>query len=163
MAAYPKSSPDAARSSASEFLTIPNIKKYIESQQEARSKRTGIDADWMLKRLAEEAEADLADIFDDGGNLKPIHQMPKIWRQGLIGGVDVIRNGDDETISKIKLSDRVKRLELIGKHVKVGAFLDRKEVTGKDGGPVEVEMSLNEQARRVLFLLSQGGDDGNCS
>ncbi len=48
--------------------------------------------------------------------------MPKIWRQGLIGGVDVIRNGDDEIISKIKLSDRLKRIELIGRHNQVGAF-----------------------------------------
>jgi len=39
-----------------------------------------------------------------------------------------------------------------------GLITNKQEVTGKDGGPVvEVEMSPNEKARRVLFLLSQGG------
>ena len=42
-----------------------------------------------------------------------------------------------------------------------GLITNKQEVTGKDGGPVvEVEMSPNEKARRVLFLLSQGMSDG---
>ena len=127
MVAYPKSSAKSAESSASEILRNPKVKKYIESQQAARSERTRIDSDWMLKRLAKEAEADLADIFNDAGQLKPIHQMPKIWRQGLIAGVDTMQIGDDGQVqvNKIKLSDRVRRLELIGKHIDVGAFSEK--------------------------------------
>jgi hypothetical protein len=39
--------------------------------------------------LVDEAEADLADLYDDDGNLLPIHDWPKIWRQGLVQGMDI--------------------------------------------------------------------------
>ncbi len=127
MAAYPKSSAKSAESSGARMLRNAKVAKYREAQQAARSERTGIDSDWMLKRLAEEVEADLGDIFNDGGQLKPIHNWPKIWRQGLIAGVDTMQIGDDGQVqvNKIKLSDRVKRLELIGKHIDVGAFSEK--------------------------------------
>ena len=153
MAVYPKSSANAARSSAPKLLANPSIKKYISDRMQARSKRTGIDSDWVLKRLAEEAEADLADIFNDDGQLKPINKWPKIWRQGLIVGLDTMQSGDDGQVkvTKIKLSDRVKRLELIGKHVDVSAFVERKDVTVN--GQLDIVARLQkgrEYAHRVV-------------
>jgi phage terminase small subunit len=99
-----------------------------------RSQRTGIDADWVLARLACEADADLADLYKDDGSLKHVKDWPLIWRQGLVAGVDVeeINTGDGSTahVRKIKISDRVKRLELIGKHIDVQAFKEKLEVDG---------------------------------
>lgn len=40
-----------ARQSGSENLTKPNIAKAIIEAKQARSERTQIDADWLLKRL----------------------------------------------------------------------------------------------------------------
>ena len=37
---------------------------------------------WVLKRLVAEAEADLADLYTDAGDLKPIDEWPEIWRPG---------------------------------------------------------------------------------
>ena len=50
---------------------------------------------------------------------------------------------------KLRLSERIKRIELIGKHVNVGAFRDRVEHTGKDGGAIEsvVQYRLPENGR----------------
>ena len=42
-----------------------------------------VDADWLLTRLAAEAEADIADLYDEAGDLLPIRQWPAIW---LLGG-----------------------------------------------------------------------------
>ena len=65
-----------------ENLAKPNIKSAIDKALKERSERTKIDADWLLRRLAAEAEADLADIYDRAtGALKPVHEWPKIWRQ----------------------------------------------------------------------------------
>jgi len=96
-----------------------------------RSERTKINADWVLQRLALEAEADLADLYNEDGAIKSIHDMPLIWRQGLIAGVDVSQmfGDDDGTITKIKISDRIKRIELIGKHVDVSAFQENMNLT----------------------------------
>lgn len=116
----------SAKVAASRLLTNDNVQEGIKTQIEARSKRTGIDADWLLLRLAEEAQADMADLYDDSGNLRPVKEWPLIWRQGLVAGVDVVRRqGDDPAvIDKVKISDRIKRLELIGRHIDVQAFRD---------------------------------------
>jgi phage terminase small subunit len=45
-----------ARSICEENLTKPDIRAAIVAAQEARQKRTQIDADWALKRLKDEAE-----------------------------------------------------------------------------------------------------------
>lgn len=117
-----------------QLLQNTSVAPHIAAALAERSERTKINADWMLTRLAAEAEADLADLYDDNGNLLPVKQWPLIWRQGLVAGVETVREkgrGEEESdshVDKIKISDRVKRLELIGKHVDVQAFKDRMEV-----------------------------------
>jgi phage terminase small subunit len=121
-----------------ENLSKPDIVEAVSLAQAARSERTRIDADWLLTRLAAEAEADLAELMDDTGGLKPIHEWPLIWRKGLVAGIEVedLYEGRGEArehigrLHKVKLSDRVKRLELIGKHVDVQAFKDKVEHSG---------------------------------
>lgn len=128
-----------ARSMGAENLTKPDIATAIAAAKAERSERTKVDADWLLMRLAEEAEADVADIYDDHGNLRPVADWPMIWRKGLVAGLETVREkvGEDEhgnpeyaTVQKVKLSDRIKRLELIGKHIDVQAFKERIEHTG---------------------------------
>ncbi|MFG6083667.1 terminase small subunit [Paracoccus litorisediminis] len=109
---------------AHQLMQLEHVQQAITTAFAARSERTKIDADWVLNRLAEEAEADLADTLEDDGAVKPVKDWPKIWRKGLVAGLDVeeIRNRDGEIeghARKIKLSDRIKRIELIGKHVNV--------------------------------------------
>lgn len=134
-----------AKSQGQRLLTNVDIERRIAKLVDARGKRTDINADWVLKRLAEESEADLADLYDESGALKPVHQWPLIWRQGLVAGLEVQQqfayiDGEkvpDGVITKAKLSDRVKRLELIGRHVGVQAFSDKILNTHKfpDGPP----------------------------
>lgn len=129
-AGYAHPGPQGAR-----LLKNVKVQAEIVKSQADRSKRTAIDSDWVLKRLAEEAEADIADLYDaDTGALRPVKDWPLVWRKGLVTGIDVAeeRDRDSEseggtvtTIRKLKLSDRVKRLELIGKHVNVQAFRDQ--------------------------------------
>ena len=121
-----------------ENLRKPKIAAAVSEQQAARSERTEITSDWVLTRLADEADADLADLYDEDMNLKPVHEWPEIWRKGLVAGVDVEElfegRGEDRerigTVRKLKLSDRIKRIELIGKHVNVQAFREQVNATG---------------------------------
>jgi phage terminase small subunit len=117
-----------------ENLRKPEIAAAIAAALAARSERTQIDADWVLKRLAHEAEADLADIYDSGGNLLPIHEWPMVFRQGLVAGFETVHEADGPAdsrrtmlVRKIKLQDRSKTVEMIGRHVGVQAFKDRLE------------------------------------
>ena len=128
-----------------------DIKKALSDARVIRSEKTMIDAEWLLTRLADEAKADIMDIHDDAGNVLPMKDWPLIWRQGLVSAVNVKNGPDGSSITEIKVSDRIKRLELIGKHVDVRAFLDKVIVNEK---PEQDQISDMETARRVAFILT---------
>lgn len=127
----------AAHVQCAKLLKNSEIIAAIDVAKVDRSERTGVDADYVLRRLIDEAEADLADIYTEDGGLKPIGEWPLIWRQGLVRGIEIRETKDSEgittgTIVKVRLSDRVRRLELIGKHIRVNAFQENVHHVGLD-------------------------------
>ncbi len=131
-------SPNTAAVKASVMMRDERIQKRIAELMEERNKRMRVSADYVLMRLVEIDQMDVIDILDDDGGLKPISQWPKVWRTSL-SAMDINRirmaGKDDEddiesTLQKIKWPDKVKNLELIGKHVDVNAFKERLEVSG---------------------------------
>jgi len=115
-----------AYSIGEENLKKPEIASEIVKAIEKRSEDTKIDSKWVLRRLAEESEADLADIFDKDGNVKSVHDWPLIWRQGLVDSFDQIGEGETQ-VTKLRFANRGKRLDMLGRHVDVQAFKDRVE------------------------------------
>ncbi|HHT2663945.1 TPA: terminase small subunit [Citrobacter freundii] len=129
-------SPNTAAVKASVMMRDERIQKRIAELMEERNKRLRVSADYVLLRLVEIDKMDVIDILNDDGTLKPIREWPKIWRTTL-SGFDLsstIMNMDETSIEtilkKIKWPDKVKNLELIGKHVDVNAFKERLEVSG---------------------------------
>lgn len=129
-------SPNTAHVKASVMMRDERIQKRIAELMEERNKRMRVSADYVLLRLVEIDQMDVLDILNDDGTLKPIRQWPKIWRTTL-SGFDLsstIMNMNETSIEtilkKIKWPDKVKNLELIGKHVDVNAFKERLEVSG---------------------------------
>ena len=120
---------------ASQNMRDERVKKRIAELMEERNKRMRVSADYVLMRLVEIDQMDVLDILNDDGSLKPIREWPKIWRTTLSGfdlSSTIMNMGEDsiETIlKKIKWPDKVKNLELIGKHVDVNAFKERLEVS----------------------------------
>ena len=58
------------------------------------------------------------------------------------------------------MSDRIKRLELIGKHIDVQAFNVRKEIGGIGGGPIKVEeITVAEGARLMIAMLREAAEE----
>ena len=147
-----------AYSQGQRLLKHVEVKSLLTKAIEERSERTKIDADWVLTRLANEADADIADIYSEDGGLKPVHEWPKIWRQGLVSGIDSHQEYDyvdgqkvpAGVVQKIRISDRVKRIELIGKHVSVQAFKDQLETKGQT---TQVVMTVDEykKARQEMM------------
>lgn len=120
-----------AYSQGERLLKHAEVQRAILEAKTARSEKTGVDATWLLDRLATESVADIADLYADDGSVKPVKDWPLIWRQGLVAGIEVERIAEGAgTVTKIKISDRIKRLELIGKHIDVQAFKDKIEHTG---------------------------------
>lgn len=102
-------------------------------------KAAQIDATYVLNRLSAIDEMDLLDIMHDDLTLKPLSEWPKIWRQ-FVSGIDLheLRAGQGSAeaaiafIKKLKWPDKVKNLELIGKHVTVQAFKEKLDVEVKN-------------------------------
>ena len=151
-------SPTTAAKFASQNMRDERIQKRIAELMEERNKRLRVSADYVLLRLVEIDQMDVLDILNDDGGLKPISQWPKIWRTTL-SGLDIsttITNFDETTLEnmlkKIKWPDKVKNLELIGKHVDVMAFKERMEVN------VNVTIADRMAAARKRLNEQQGGD-----
>jgi phage terminase small subunit len=131
--------PNSAAVTGHRLLANSHVSAAIDQAKTERSHRVKTDADWVLQRLVNEAEADLADIYDGAtGALKPVSEWPEIWRQGLVAGVETREERDDDgaligIVQKVRLSDRIRRLELIGKHVRVNAFQEVVEHKGLSG------------------------------
>lgn len=136
------------------LLDNAEVKAAIDAATDKRAQAVGIDANWVLQRLALEAEADIADIYYEDGAVKPVHEWPKIWRQGLVAGIkhqelrDSEGNRTGEFIVDVKISDRIRRIELIGKHVRVNAFQDIVEHKGLD--------ALADRMERAAKALRDG-------
>lgn len=152
----------AAENNASRLLGHAGVQQAIRERMNQRSERTQIDADYVLHRLAEIDQMDVLDIMSDDGTLLSIREWPKVWRQ-FISGMDVTElfegAGEDRKqiglLKKIKWPDKVKNLELLGKHVDVQAWRERHEHTGKDGGPMQLqaEVSAPEIAAAVQEMM----------
>ena len=132
--------PKRAYAMGHENLKKPEIAATIQAAMSKRAEKAEVDAEWVLKRLAQDATADVADLYDENGNLKPINDWPMAWRTGLVAGIDTVqeRVGTDPegkpefaVVRKVRLADRTKLIELLGKHVDIGAFKDRVEHSGK--------------------------------
>lgn len=151
-------SPNTAAVKASVMMRDERIQKRIAELMEERNKRLRVSADYVLLRLVEIDQMDVIDILKDDGTLKPIREWPKIWRTTL-SGFDLsstIMNMNEDSIEtilkKIKWPDKVKNLELIGKHVDVNAFRERLEI--------DVKMTIAEKmAKARKRVQAQAGGE----
>ncbi|EPG1714873.1 terminase small subunit [Morganella morganii] len=111
---------------AAQLLSKLDIGKRIQELKSERGERLEVDADYVLKRLVEIDQMDVADILLSNGEIKPIKDWPKVWRITL-SGIDVTEMAGDAAglLKKIKWPDKVKNLELLGKHISVQAFREQ--------------------------------------
>ncbi|EAN7516783.1 terminase small subunit [Salmonella enterica] len=153
-------SPNTAAVKASVMMRDERIQKRIAELMEERNKRLRVSADYVLLRLVEIDQMDVIDILNDDMSIKPVSEWPKVWRQYLTGFelADMFEGRGDEKelvgiLKKIKWPDKVKNLELIGKHVDVNAFKERLEVSGT----VTIADRMAKARRRVKEL--DGGEE----
>ena len=139
-----------AQEQSSRLLSNVIVSDRVAELMRERSSRVRIDADYVLNRLAEIDQMDVADILAEDGSLKPIRDWPKVWRTTL-SGLDVmtIFNSEEATtesvLKKIKWPDKVKNLELLGKHVNVNAFAEKKQ----EGGNEDLAESISKLIDRL--------------
>ena len=116
----------AANVQGAQNLSKISIQNRISDLKLQRNEQINIDAAYVLKRLVEIDQMDVLDILLPNGELKPIKDWPKTWRTTL-SGMDITEMAGDDPgfLKKIKWPDKVKNLELLGKHISVQAFKEQ--------------------------------------
>ena len=118
-------SPASAKEIGSENLTKPDIASRINKAMAERSRRTGVNADRVIRELAKIAFINPSDLIDsETATVKP---MAAAEDTAVIQSV-IVKCYNDGVEREIKLADKLKALELLGKHL--GMFTDKVDLTG---------------------------------
>nr|WP_319552442.1 terminase small subunit [uncultured Vibrio sp.] len=156
-----------ATKTASENLTKPDIQKRISELKSARIEETKIDANYVLNRLVEIDQMDVLDILDEDGSIKLVSEWPKVWRT-YMSGMDITElfEGAGENrqqigfLKKVKWPDKVKNLELLGKHIEVQAFKEKHDHSSSDGTMSPTAEGRDKRKARIQELLNAKSRSG---
>lgn len=152
---------ETAAAAGARLLRNVKVKNYIDEKMKEREKRTEITQDKVLKELAKIGFANVADyvkvvekeyeenVIDDEGNI--IDTQIKTYKTVDMELTDNLTEDQQKVISEIKetrngievkLNDKVKALELIGRHL--GMFTDKVEHSGIVGSEVTITIDGEE-------------------
>ena len=138
-------SPNAAKETGSRMLTNANIRAYIDKAMAERSKRTGINQDRVIRELARIGFVNAPDVINvDEATVK---ENASEDDTAAIASVKVktVKGDFDSTEREIKFADKLKALELLGKHL--GMFKDKVEVSGAVDTGMDKLNSILEQLK----------------
>lgn len=132
-------SPDTAQQIGSENLSKPVIRARLDKAIAERSKRTGVNADRVIMELAKIAFVNAEDVIDMDTATVKAGVLPE--DTAAIQSVKLKTFGEDGLEREIKMADKLKALELLGKHL--GMFTDKVNVVGEV--PVKFYMPDNNR------------------
>lgn len=144
-AAYVEAGFSEHRGNAARLSSKENIRSRVDELQSKVAKKVELSVEKVLRELSLVAFADMGDymkIREDGTAILDWSRMPEGGTK-VVGQIEqeVILTGDPNDSmpvqkTKFKLHDKLKALEMLGRHLKM--FVDKQEITGKDGGPIQV-------------------------
>jgi phage terminase small subunit len=105
---------NSARQIGDENLSKPAIAAAIAAAKQTRAESTKIDAEWVLRQAVELHQRCMQEI-------RPVRN-PKTGKQ--------LYDDDGNALFTFNAAAASRALELVGKHVDIGAFKDRLEVSG---------------------------------
>lgn len=120
----PKTAKDAAAWIHPDHPTKPQVRALIDQLNAERSRRTGVTADRVIAELAKIAFVNAEDLIDpDTAKVLP---TAKREDKAAIQSVTVKSGRTEER--EIKLADKTRALELLGKHL--GVFAENVKIDG---------------------------------
>lgn len=140
-------SPRTANEQGARLLANVSISKAIAQAMAERSRRTGVSADRVVRELARIAFANAGDLIDASDATLKSDAVPDDL--AAIQSIKVKDLGDLGVEREIRLADKLKALELLGRHL--GIFHDKLRLDGRlDTGKLD----------SILAQLKGGGPDG---
>jgi len=121
-------SPNTANVIGAENLIKPNIRAHVDKAMAERSKRTGVNADRVIQELARIAFVDPTKVIDT--DTAKVYEGASEDDRAAIASVKYKRSSGETTDTierEVRFSDKIKALELLGKHM--GMFKDKLDLT----------------------------------
>ncbi len=120
---------NSAEVNAARLLRNAQVVDAIDKAMAERAARTEVDADRVLRELVKVAFFDIRKALNNDGSFKQISELDGDTAAAL-ASFDVVELGGNEggVIRKVRLADKLRALELVGKHL--GMFRERVEVSG---------------------------------
>jgi len=134
---------DTARSIGSENLSKPDIQEALAEANRERLASVKIDAAYVLRQATKLHERCMQEV------------EPLTDRKG-----DQVYDEAGNPLYVFNAAGAAKALELVGKHVDVGAFKDRVEHTGPDGGAIRTittHMTAKEAEQAYMDAINGNG------
>ncbi len=141
-ATYKTKNRNAAKVSASKLLTIPNVRKFLNYRLETLMTDEGIENQQrrVLRELEFLAFSNVTDIvsWDGGGNLSVTASdaLPDDVRAAIKKFKATANQIEIEMHTKLSALDTLAKIH--------GMMADRKEITGKVGGPITLAQAISE-------------------
>ncbi|MBS5822419.1 MAG: terminase small subunit [Clostridium argentinense] len=133
---------NSARQIADENMSKPYIKEAIEKALAERSRRTGINADRIVQELAKIAFLNPTDVINmDEATVKGEANRDDTAAIASVKVKKIPTDDGDITEREVKTYDKIKALELLGKHI--GLFSDKLKVEGAI--PIVIEDDLGDE------------------
>jgi phage terminase small subunit len=126
-------SPETAESQASRLLTNAKVSAAVSAGKAAQLSAAQLTAARVLEELRRLAFSDVRGLFDEAGNLRPLHELTA-EQAAAIASLEVVKknvaagDGQVDTIHKVKVWDKTKALESLAKHF--GLLTERVEHGG---------------------------------
>lgn len=169
-AAYPGCKSDnTAGVEGHRLLKNPKIADYIQKRMQDRQVRTEITQDRVLREYAKLGFFDPRKLFNADGSPREIADLDDDTA-AAIAGLDIAEiyegTGDSRRfvgyLKKYKIANKIGALDSIAKHL--GMFIDRQEITGPDGGPLQMQVSriagmTETELDAARKLLAEDDDD----
>ncbi len=100
------------------------VMAYVERLTAKLNQKLEIDALYVRQRLVDIDNLNVRDILTRNGLFLPVQAWPEQWCKSISSfEISYDKNDDSKIIShKIKWPDKIKTLELLGRHISIGAW-----------------------------------------
>lgn len=129
-------SPKTAKQQGSRLLTNADVAAAVTVKADKQLDKLELTAQRVKDRIGLIAFQDIRQLFDEQGNLRPIHTLSDA-SAAFVAGLEVIKknaaagDGIIDTVHKVKVVDPIKALEMLAKHF--GLLTEKIEHSGEVG------------------------------
>lgn len=114
-------SPHTAEVQGSRLLSLAKVKAAVAAGTKVQLERADLNAARVLEEIRRVAFFDVGALFDERGNLLPLHELNAEARTVIASFEVILKNatagdGKIDRVLKVKFWDKVKALDLLARH-----------------------------------------------